>query len=241
MAPRPVNLADFPPPAGLRIWIPAPHPDDFDAIGVTMRFYRRNGAELFVDVISGSASGVEDGFCHNDLDETKCRQREEEQRESLRYFGLPLDRLCFLRFPEDEDGHLRDGLEEEERLAHRLDQVSPHLVFLPHQNDTNTGHQRTARLLKQITARLKGSFTAFLIRDPKTRQSRLDAYMAFDEEAAQWKAALLRCHLSQQSRNLKRRGYGFDERILVLNQKVAVELGCPAPYAEAYELADWFH
>ena len=60
--------------------------------------------------------------------------------------------------------------------------------------------------------------------------------MPYDEAAARWKAALLRCHDSQQQRNLNTRGRGFDERILDHERAGATRLGCAEPYAEIFEV-----
>lgn len=78
--------------------------------------------------------------------------------------------------------------------------------------------------------------TAFYSRDPKTIEMRSDVYLPFDEPKAEWKARLLRHHGSQQQRNLKSRGYGFDERILRMNRQIAAELGISEPYAEVFEI-----
>ena len=77
---------------------------------------------------------------------------------------------------------------------------------------------------------------ALYIRDPKTIRLRMDVYTPFGEAEAQWKAGLLRCHESQHRRNLRTRGHGFDDRILNTNRQIALELGVPAPYAEAFEI-----
>ena len=63
-----------------------------------------------------------------------------------------------------------------------------------------------------------------------------DFYVPFDETQAQWKGELLRYHDSQHQRNLRDRGYGFDERVLMLNRKTAAGLGISEPYAASFEL-----
>ncbi len=235
-APRPLDLSLFPPPPGLRLWIVAPHPDDFDAIGLTLHFFFRNGAELFLDVLSGSSSGVEDGFAADCRTGTKERIREKEQEDSVTFFGLPLDRLQFLRFPEDEQGDLQEGSTQSAALEQRLHTLRPHLLFLPHGNDTNAGHRRTWRMISRLKAGQQDPFLILLIRDPKTIRGRTDAFFPFGEKEAEWKGQLLRCHRSQQSRNLRQRGHGFDERILRLNRSLALELGVPAVHIESFEL-----
>ena len=72
--------------------------------------------------------------------------------------------------------------------------------------------------------------------DVKTVDMRKDFYVPFDETQAQWKGELLRYHDSQHQRNLRDRGYGFDERVLMLNRKTAAGLGISEPYAASFEL-----
>ena len=47
---------------------------------------------------------------------------------------------------------------------------------------------------------------------------------------------MLRHHRSQQERNLRTRGHGFDARVLEVNREAARELGAALPYAEVFEL-----
>ena len=77
---------------------------------------------------------------------------------------------------------------------------------------------------------------ACLNQDAKTQAMRSDLCTPFDAETASWKAQLLRHHRSQQQRNLRTRGSGFDERVLQLNRNAAADLGLAAPYAEVFEL-----
>ncbi|MBP1768990.1 MAG: hypothetical protein H6P98_3105, partial [Candidatus Aminicenantes bacterium] len=65
----------------------APHPDDFDAAGVTLRLFQRNGNRVSLAVLTSGASGVEDGFCSPPARAEKARIRENEQRASCRFFG----------------------------------------------------------------------------------------------------------------------------------------------------------
>ncbi len=223
-------------PRGLRILVLAPHPDDFDAIAVTLRFYRERDAGIRLAVASSSASGVEDSFCPTPTATAKAAVREAEQRESCRLFGLPDRCLTFLRLAEDEHGQPREDDANYARIRAVLDQARPDLVFLPHGNDTNAGHRRTFAMLERFGRESAFPFTALLNRDPKTLSMRPDLLMFFGEEEARWKAGLLRCHRSQQQRNLNTRGYGFDERILRLNREVAAAAQGRAPYAEAFEV-----
>ena len=93
----PLPLQTFTFPKALRLLVLAPHPDDFDAIGVTLRFLRENGNPLYVAFAASGASEVEDTFCLLPTVEVKAKLREQEQRASCQFFGLPQAHLAFLR------------------------------------------------------------------------------------------------------------------------------------------------
>jgi len=214
-----------------KVLVLAPHPDDFDAIAVTLRIFRDNGNHIELAVVSGAESGVEDSFCQNYPDMTKAEIREMEQVASCKFFGLSESQVSFLRLHE-ENG---DPVESEENLKilkKYIDIIKPDIVFMPHWNDTNAGHQRTYAMFKKIAENVK----IYLNRDPKTIKMREDIYTLFNEEDAKWKAELLRCHKSQHQRNLNTRNHGFDERVLQVNRQIAKEGACDAPYAEVFEL-----
>src|SRR5512136_2061029 len=138
---RPLFLEDFHCPVEARVLVLAPHPDDFDAVAITLRFFRDRGNEIRLSVMSPSSSGVEDAFCFPPTPENKAFTREEEQRVSCGIFGLPAERLEFLRLDEDESGHLFDGEENYARLSRHLHRIRPDLVLMPHGNDSNAGHR----------------------------------------------------------------------------------------------------
>lgn len=235
--PRPLFLESIAWPAPpMRILMLAPHPDDFDAVAVTLRFFHCRGDPLRVAVVSGGASGVEDSFCVPATPSAKAAIREAEQRASVRMFGLPMRRLSLLRLAEDAAGDPRDDGDNFRRLAAAVAVAHPHLVVLPHGHDTNEGHRRTFQMLLRIRDLSRGSFVMLLLRDPKTIAMRPDLYTVFGHEDAAWKAELLRCHRSQHHRNLLTRGRGFDERILDLNRRIAEELLGVGPFAECLEV-----
>jgi hypothetical protein len=91
-------------------------------------------------------------------------------------------------------------------------------------------------MFRQVAQEAEYPMVAFLNRDPKTIQMRCDVYLEFGEEAAAWKGELLRFHRSQHQRNLNRRGYGLDERILRVNRQSAEECSVGARYTEVFEL-----
>ncbi len=217
----------------------APHPDDFDAIGVTMRYFQENGNSLHVAVATPGASGVEDSFCLPPTVGAKGRLREQEQRASCQFFGLPDDHLVFLRLEEDEAGHPADNAANLERVRQCFLNRRPALVFLPHGHDTNQGHQRIYAMHYQVALEAGYPLATFLNRDPKTVHMRCDMVLGYGLEEAAWKGELLRFHRSQHQRNLNQRGHGFDERILSMDRQSAEACSLDEPYAEAFE-AEFF-
>jgi len=226
---RPLLFSELRFDAPLKIAVLAPHPDDFDAIAVSLRFLHEQGHEIHVAVLTTGASGVEDGFGGAHTAGEKAAVREAEQQESCRFFGLPENRLRFLRLWDGGD----EAGEHEKLRAHVLG-LKPDLVFLPHGNDSNATHRRTYENFRSIAQQDKLQLWACLNRDTKTLTMRADLYMHFGEKEAVWKALLLRLHRSQQERNLNTRNIGFDERVLALNRKAAEASGMP--YAEVFEL-----
>jgi LmbE family N-acetylglucosaminyl deacetylase len=233
---RPLFLHALGIPAGMSVAVLAPHPDDFDAIGITMRFFRDNGNRIDVAVLTSGGSGVEDGFGGAFTAAAKEALREGEQKASCRFFGLPENRLTFLHLTLDEHGHPSAAAPNLERVRAYLMETQPQFVFLPHGYDTNAGHQRAYTFFRRAATEGCLSLVACLNRDPKTIAMRQDLYSVFDDEAAKWKGQLLRFHQSQHQRNLHTRGHGFDERILSVNRQTARELGADHPYAEVFEL-----
>lgn len=215
-------------PSPLVVAVVAPHPDDFDAIAVTLQLLQQQGHTLHVAVVTTGASGVDDGFGGALDDAGKAALRESEQRASCAAFGLPPGRLSFLRMwaGGDDDAPLRDW----------LDAVRPALVFMPHGNDSNRTHRRTCEAVVTAAAALRLEAWACLSQDAKTRGMRVDLVVDFDAGEAAWKAQLLRLHASQQARNLRMRGEGFDARVLAVNRQAALDLATRQSHAEVFEL-----
>ncbi len=223
-------------PSDLRLAVLAPHPDDFDAVAITLKYLHKNGNHIDVAVLTSAASGVEDGFNGNFTDAEKASTRIQEQRNSCKFFGLPGECLQFLYLTEGEDGHMTDTPENIELIRQFLATTKPDIVLMPHGNDTNLDHQRTYLFYKRIIAEEETPLMAWLIRDPKTIEMRDDIYTIFGGKEASWKAEMLRHHLSQHQRNLNTRGHGFDDRILNVNKEIAKRIGEDVIYAEAFEV-----
>jgi LmbE family N-acetylglucosaminyl deacetylase len=237
--PRPFRIDRVEDPGDFRILVLGPHPDDFDAAGATLKFFHERGSAIRLLVLSSSANGVENSFCDPPTLEAKAAWREEEQRRSLRFFGLSEEAVEFLRLSvgsPEEGGYLLDRPDAFRVVKEKSLAFAPDLILFPHGNDTNPDHRLAYRWWRRLAADAFAPVAALLIRDPKTIASRDDAYFPFGEEVAAWKAELLRFHRSQHQRNLNTRGYGFDDRILSVNRASAARLGLAETYAEAFEI-----
>ncbi|MBN1268051.1 MAG: PIG-L family deacetylase [Kiritimatiellae bacterium] len=233
---RPFALDSIEVPKNLAVLMLAPHPDDFDAIGVTMRHFKERGNPIHVAVLTSGASGVPVGYGGMTDALSRARLREQEQTASCAFFGLSEAALTFLQLTEDADGHPVEDVGNLTRLQAVYDAIAPDLVFLPHYSDTNRGHRRTYTFFRRLAESARKPVAAFLNRDPKTIRMRTDCYMSFGERRAAWKGRLLRLHTSQQHRNLDTRGHGFDDRILQINRQAAHDARLSAPYAEVFEI-----
>ena len=225
-------------PEDMKILVLAPHPDDFDAIGLTLRKFHNSGNDIYLSVISGAASGVEDSYMADFPEQSKTEIREEEQIASCLFFGLVRENICFLHLHEDVNGDPIDDKKNFQVLSANITKISPDIIFLPHGNDTNQGHVRTYKMCKEIVGELEKSVILFLNRDPKTIEMRNDVYVVFGKKEADWKAELLRHHKSQHQRNLNQRNHGFDDRILAVNNAIASELQDNYEYAEVFEIEE---
>lgn len=231
----PVSLDTLALPRGLSGLVLAPHPDDFDAIAITLRCLQAQGMRLQLAVCTTGASGVETGYAGAQTDEAKAALREREQVASCAFFGLPAAQCEFLRLPNDAGGNPRLDAANQATIERLLVAHQPHCVFLPHGNDSNVTHQRTYALIEIVARQMRYPLWAWLNQDAKTRAMRQDLYTPFDEDAARWKAELLRLHASQHQRNLNTRGQGFDARVLRINQQAAAAVQAAQPYAEVFE------
>ena len=96
-------------PPHLKLLMLGPHPDDFDAIGVTLRCFGDNGNPLHAGVVR-TGSGVLDKYAPGLTWAKKADIREREQRSSLRFFGLPDADVTFFSLDNDDDeGQLRES------------------------------------------------------------------------------------------------------------------------------------
>lgn len=232
---RPADLRKIAWPKRLKLLVTAPHPDDFDAIGVTLRHLMNAGHEVHV-IVSETGSGIDKVYGAGMTAEDRRQLRVMEQTNSFRFFGLPDDRFRFLKLDNAEDDQVADNAANRRFLERLVRELKPDMLFMPHGNDTNRAHRAMYAMMKAIASGVEWPIALMLNSDVKTVGMRKDFYLAFDETEAQWKSELLRYHDSQHQRNLRDRGYGFDERVLMLNRRTAAELGIDEPYAASFEL-----
>lgn len=74
---RPFSLRRFSPSPAPKTLLLGPHPDDFDEVGVTMRWFHDNGSTIRVGVMR-TGSGVEDTFCSPPTLDVKAALRDAE-------------------------------------------------------------------------------------------------------------------------------------------------------------------
>lgn len=231
-----IKFKNFKIKAGTTVVVMAPHPDDFDAIAVTLKRLAGCGAKIMLAVMTGGASGVEDSFGDFVSDADKIQLREAEQRDSCRLFGLNDEAVSFLHLAEDDSSDLLQTPGNHQVIKAYLNKLKPMMVFMPHGHDTNLTHQVSYALVKSVIGQLPFKVDIMLNRDPKTIALEPDYYSGFDADEADWKGALLRCHKSQHQRNLNTRQHGFDYRILEFNRQTATEFKLPTTYVELFEL-----
>lgn len=132
-----------------KILVLAPHPDDFDAMSVTLKYFHEHGTEIHLAVVSSGVSGVDDDFCNPPTPENKTRLREAEQLASCRFFGLSEDQVTFLHLTENGTHHPDNSDRNLTKITNHLRNIRPDTVFLPHGNDQNATHRQTFAFLKR--------------------------------------------------------------------------------------------
>lgn len=211
----------------------------------------QSGCDIWYAIASLSPSGVEDEYAQSrrdrdsiSLNEKKREIRQKEQTRSAETFGLNPDRLVFLGIEEDKKLDSPGNLV---KIRDHLEFVKPDIVIMPIGKDPNQTHAWVYRVFrkcaKNLTLRTRKSIVALYNEDPKTIEIRKDLFVLFGEEGAEWKRTLLKIHDSQQQRNMRSRGVGFDERILRLNHvswrhlvETSISAGSSATYAEVFEI-----
>jgi len=194
------------------------------------------GCQIQLAVITSGSKGVETGFGGANTDQQKAQLRQQEQRESGKFFGLTDDQIEFPALDYNPDGSLGINEYNTRALGKLIDTANADIICLPHGNDSNMTHQRVYALYQRTCRQIEKDHIALLNRDCKTRSMPHQLVVEFNEQDAEWKRELLGYHLSQQDRNQKTRGSGFDDRVLGLNRLIAQDLDLDQPYAEAFAL-----
>ncbi len=225
-----LNISELDIPEGMKVLALAPHSDDFDINAITLKYFQKARAAIKLVVLCLD-NGVEADF---EPQTPQAQIRKREQLASLAFFGLPFEMVNFLDTVCDDTGQTIYHPENKEIIANSVGNFDPDIILTTHPNDSNTAHRGVAKMLYEIG--LKKDTAIMHNHDPKTMNIKPNAFMPFDSAQAKWKAELLRHHKSQHSRNLKMRGYGFDERILNVSRKIAKDYNLDCEYAELFEV-----
>lgn len=218
-----------------RLLVTAPHPDDFDAISITLRCLVEAGHELYA-VVAQTGSGIDKVYGAGMTQQDRIQLRNSEQQASFAFFGLPEDHYRILALENALDDQVDYTDNNIQVLETFVQEIKPDILFMPHGNDTNRAHRDMCRMMRGIAKRMVWPITLMLNSDVKTVDMRKDYYIAFGKDEAAWKGHLLRHHDSQHQRNLRDREHGFDDRVLMLNGRTAQGLNIAQPYAESFEI-----
>lgn len=247
------------PPSGGTVLALAPHPDDPDAVAVTLRVFHAAGCRIRYAVTGSAHGGVTDEYARakaggkgikpKKLKDRKVALRREEQAASATAARIVDGEVVFLDSgAEDDLGDLSECPDNTTLVRGLLVDENPDIVLLPYGEDTNAGHVALFNMFREaapLVAVERGRrMMALYVHDPKTTSIDENLVVPFDGEGARWKAGLLRCHDSQQQRNIQQRGYGLDERILKLNRRIQKDFQSrvlePWPeeciYAESFQI-----
>ncbi len=211
-----------------------PHPDDPDAVAVTLHLFAISGCRVSYVITCLSPQGVTDSYAlqaarksgkeiENNLDAFKRELRRQEQITSASLADFAGGFLQFHTLEEDEKGRLVDSPANARAYAELLASLDPDIVLMPYGEDTNSDHVLNWNFFHQSArhiARKRGKpILGLYNRDPKTVRINEQLAVPFGRELAEWKSRLLRTHRSQHERNIEQRGYGFDQRILEVNRE----------------------
>ena len=82
----PTDLRSIVWPRPMTVLVTAPHPDDFDAIGVTLKYLKNQGHDIHA-LVAETGSGIDKVYGAGMTQEEKRQLRVREQTGSLRFFG----------------------------------------------------------------------------------------------------------------------------------------------------------
>lgn len=226
-----------------RILVLCPHPDDFDVAGCTLRHFHQIGCKIHV-AVAPTSSGILDAFYDEPADELKrILTREQEQRESLAFFGLDASAYQFFStdFDLDSNGEMTASKANSAAIESVILQQKPQVIFIPHPNDSNDAHSAMAACVQEILARhcgvaLPESVKVFQQVDPKTEAAEVNAFFPLTKNDCAWKSELLAHHQTQDHRNQTTRQISLATRILDSNAQSASKLALDYSHMEAFEI-----
>jgi len=228
-------LNDQPIPSGMNVLVLAPHPDDYDAIAITMKLLQQCDNRIFVRVLGTGWNRVEDEICDPATPEAKAALQRQEFHESCRRFELNEDDVAFLDMKEDSSGYIRKHPFNIELLKKAITEIKPQLIFMPHWNDTSNDRRLAATLAWDALDELGLSTPLLHFYTPKTRTMYRHFYTVFSRSEADWKAGQLQCHRSIQQHYMAHYGIGFVDKIIQLNYDAGRDIG-KDKYAEVFEM-----
>ena len=215
-----------------------PHPDDFDVAAVTLKQLHQAGSDIRV-AIAPTFSGILDSFYDvptSNLE--KIKTRNQEQRNSIKFFGLDDSKVEFFPNDCDLDGNGEWKYSESNRalVGEYLLKHSPDAIFIPHPNDANPAHSAMYKILSECLTKTPLTVDIFKQMDPKTVSLKIDQFVEITPKDAEWKTALFNHHKTQDHRNKTTRGISLAERILASNKAIAETHNLSCAMAEAFEI-----
>ncbi|MGI8603237.1 MAG: PIG-L deacetylase family protein [Verrucomicrobiales bacterium] len=202
-----------------RILVIAPHPDD-EAIGLggTLRRHIEQGDHVEVIFLT---SGEKGSPTHSPEQLRPMREREAEAAANI----LGYQHLEFWRQP---DGALEVTDDLVARLASKLNETRPNLVYVPHEGEMHPDHRAAARLVARAAASLNHDAPSVLLFEVWTPLQQFD-YVEDISAQIDTKLNAIRAHKSQC--DIMR----FDEAAKALS-RYRGEMHCwpGGPYAEVF-------
>ncbi len=145
----------------------APHPDDPDAVAVTLRLLARGGWEVSWAIVTSGCSGVQDAFAGS-LHARKSRGA----RGGTGGIGTPLrsarGTAALPAAGRGCDGELAETAENRMRFDAALRKLAPALVLLPCGADTDPTHRRVFTWFHDWMCNWPHPLTALYNEDPKS-------------------------------------------------------------------------
>lgn len=170
-----------------RILVLAPHPDD-ESIGCggTLCRHLQQGDEVCVVFFTSGERGG-----HGRSEEETVRVREQEARAAGEILGSPA-----LEFWREPDGALRATRSLVGRLAAKLKQFRPDIVYVTHDREMHPDHRGAVRVLRRALSVVRGKQPDVLMYEVWTPTQQLDEIVDISS-FVQKKLDALRAYRSQ--------------------------------------------